>query len=107
MRPSTDPSPAVSAGAVNRPTLGPRTSVVATASDGRGRETQLAGAVHHVLATLTDLRTDTSVSELRDRIVLVQWLRGELAAVETLLTGAYGRRAGATAEASHGPDPAG
>jgi hypothetical protein len=88
---------------VNRPARGPRTSVVATASAGRGRDIELAGAVHQVLATLTDLRSDTSVPELRDRIVLVQWLRGELAAVETLLTGAYGRRAGAVTEY----DPAG
>ena len=60
-----------------------------------------------MLATLTDLRTDTSAPELRDRIALVQWLRGELAAVETLLNGAYGHRAAAAAEASSGIDPAG
>lgn len=56
-----------------------------------------------MLATLTDLRSDASVPELRDRIVLAQWLRGELAAVETLLTGACGRRAGAVPA----PGPAG
>ena len=76
---------------------------MATASGGRGRDTELAGAVYQVLATLTDLRSTTSAPELRDRIMLVQWLRGELAAVETLLTGAYGRRTGPVPD----PDPAG
>jgi hypothetical protein len=76
-------------------------AVVATASDERGG-TELAGAVHQVLATLTELRSDTPSAELRERIALVQWLRRELAAVETLLTGAYGRRA-ATADAVRGP----
>jgi hypothetical protein len=75
-----------------------RMSSVAGASVARGHddEADLAGAVHKILATLTDLRRDTSTTELRDRLALVQWLRVELAAVETRLAASYGQRAGAT-----------
>jgi hypothetical protein len=59
---------------------------------GHGDEADLADAVHHILATLTDIRRDTSAAELRDRVGLVQWLRVELAAVETLLTTSYAKR---------------
>jgi hypothetical protein len=67
---------------------------VASVTRGRGDEPDLAGAVHQILATLTNVRRDTSAAELRDRVALVQWLRIELAAVETLLTASCGRRAG-------------
>jgi hypothetical protein len=81
-----------------------RMSSVAGASVARddGDEADLAGAVHQILATLADVRRDTPATELRDRIALLQWLRVELAAVETLLTDAYGRRAG-TADATPTP----
>lgn len=63
-------------------------SSVTTPSD----DDELAGAVHRVLATLTDLRSASVTSEvLRSRIALVQWLRHELVAVETRLTTAYQR----------------
>jgi hypothetical protein len=93
---------------MNRRAAGPRMSSVAAASVARGHgdETDLAGAVHEILATLTDVRRETSAAELSDRIALVKWLHVELAAVETLLTASYGRRAG-TAEATREPDPAG
>ncbi len=93
---------------MNRQAAGPRMSGVAAASVARGHgdETDLAAALHQILATLTDVRRDTSAAELRDRIALVQWLRVELAAVETLLTASYGHRAG-TGEAAREPDRAG
>jgi hypothetical protein len=77
---------------------------VAAASVGRGRgdDRDFARAVHHVLATLTDVRGDTPAAELIERLTLVRWLRGELGAVETLLAGAHGRRVGA---ADLRPDP--
>jgi hypothetical protein len=67
---------------------------VATASveDRHGDDDELAIALHQVLATLADVRGDSSPAELRDRIMLVRWLRGELTAAETLLRGVYGRR---------------
>ena len=79
---------------------------MATASVGRGHgdDSELARAVHQVLATLTDVRGNTPSAELSDRLTLVRWLRGELAAVETLLTSAYGRRA---ADVAAEPDHAG
>jgi hypothetical protein len=82
---------------MNRRTVPTRIRSVAAASNERGQstETELAGAVHRVLAILTDLRRDMPASELRDRMKLVRWLRGELADVETLLGGAYGRLAAA------------
>jgi hypothetical protein len=61
---------------------------------GRGDDAELAGAVHQILTTLTDVRRSTSAAELRDRIALVRWLRVELAAAETRLTTSYGQRAG-------------
>ena len=65
------------------------TTVEQHASDS---DEKLATAVHQVLAALTDIRPSTlSADVLRDRIELTRWLRGELAAVETLLTGAYDR----------------
>jgi hypothetical protein len=75
----------------------------ASVAHGHGDDPELAGAVHQILATLTDVRRDTSATELRDRIALVQWLRVELAAAETLLTARYGGRA-ATADATREPD---
>ena len=90
---------------VNRPLAGPRRSYVATASveRDRGDDTELARAVHKVLATLTDVRGDTPPTELRDRIVLVRWLRNELAAAEALLTGVYGRREATSSRPFRGP----
>ena len=74
---------------MNRPPARPRTSCVVAVSVERrhGDDAELAIAMHQVLATLTDVRGDRSPVELRDRIMLVQWLRGELAAAETLLRG--------------------
>lgn len=91
---------------MNRRTVPTRTRNVAAASNASGQtaETDLAGAVYKVLAILTDLRRDMPASELRDRMALVQWLRGELAEVETLLGGAYGRMA-VTHEAASEPAP--
>lgn len=64
----------------------------ATGEDRINSEGELAAAVHHVLAALTDVRPSAVTADLlRDRIALTQWLRGELAAVETLLVGAYDR----------------
>jgi hypothetical protein len=81
---------------MNRRVAGSRMSSVAAASvrRGHGDDADLADAVHQILATLTDLRRDTSASELRDRVALVQWLRVELAAVETLLMASYAQRSG-------------
>jgi hypothetical protein len=81
-------------------------AAAASVPDGRGDETDLARAPHQILATLTDLRRDTSATELRDRIALVRCLRVELAAMKTLLTASYGRRA-AAAEATGEPDQSG
>ncbi len=80
--------------------------VAASVGLGPGDDSELARAVHKVLAVLTDVRGDTPAAELDDRLALVRWLRGELAAVETLLTGAYGRRAGA-GDVGREPDHAG
>lgn len=67
--------------------------LVATATD----DDELAAAVHRMLATLTDLRSATASPDvLRSRIALVRWLRQELGAVESLLTGAAERRPGPT-----------
>jgi hypothetical protein len=47
-----------------------------------------------VLATLIKVRRDRSplpIERLLERLQLVQWLRGELAAVESLLTDEYDR----------------
>lgn len=64
-------------------------SSVTTPSD----DDELAGAVHRVLTTLTDLRSAALTPEvLGSRIALVQWLRHELVAVETRLTTAYQRQ---------------
>jgi hypothetical protein len=81
---------------MNRRAAGSRMPIVAAASvtHGQGDEADLAGAVHQILATLTDVRRDTSATELRDRVALVQWLRVELAAVETLLTVSHAQRSG-------------
>jgi hypothetical protein len=90
---------------VNRLAGEARRSGVATASDEQqhGSDTELAGAVHLVLATLTDLRTDMPVTQLQDRIALVQWLQDELVAVETLLVSVQGRRTATTADAGRVP----
>lgn len=68
-------------------------------TDERDSEAELAVAVHRVLALLTDLRTDAHTPELRERINLVQWLRGELGDVEALLVRAEARRDQAPAPA--------
>lgn len=66
---------------------------VATATE----DDELAAAVHRVLASLTDLRSAAATAEvLRSRIALVRWLRHELVAVETLLTGVSEPAAGST-----------
>ena len=78
----------------------------ASAAPGDSDETDLAGAVHQILATLTDVRRDTSAAELRDHIALVHWRRVELAAVETLLTASYRQRVGA-ADGAREPDRGG
>jgi hypothetical protein len=74
-------------------------SGVAAASVARipGDESDLARALHRILAALTDVRGDTSSGELGDRIPVEQWLRVELTAVETLLTATFGRRTAADA----------
>ena len=63
-----------------------------------------------MLATLIKVRRDRSplpVDLLLERLQLVQWLRGELAAVETLLTDEYDRvRRSATAVPGSAPAPA-
>ena len=93
---------------MNRRVAGSRMFSVAAASvrRRRGDEADLASAVHQILATLTDMRRDTSATELRDRVALVQWLRVELAAVETLLTASYAQRSG-IADATSRPDQPG
>ena len=67
---------------------------MATESDQDERESdaELAAAVHRLLLILTDLRSNVHTPELRERIKLVQWLRHELGAVETLLVDAADRR---------------
>ena len=67
---------------MNRQAAGSRMSSVAAASVGRGHgdeTTDLAGAVHEILATLTDVRRETSAAELGDRIALVKWLHPDRA----------------------------
>ena len=56
--------------------------------DERDSDAELAAAVHRVLMLLIDLRSDAHTPALRERIKLVQWLRHELGAVETLLADA-------------------
>lgn len=64
---------------------------VATATE----DDDLAAAVHRMLTSLTDLRSAaTTPAVLTERLALVRWLRQELVAVETLLTG-VSERAGA------------
>lgn len=58
----------------------------------RADDTELAAAVHRVLALLTDLRSGAHTPELEERINLVQWLRRELGDVETLLVRADAAR---------------
>jgi hypothetical protein len=78
-------------------------ALVATVSDegNRGTEAELAGSVHRVLAILTDRRADVLEPELGDRIALVRWLRGELAAVEKLLTDSQQLRTAASTVSVH------
>ena len=58
--------------------------LVATATE----DDDLAAAVHRMLTSLTDLRTAAAKPEvLANRLALVRWLRQELVAVESLLTG--------------------
>jgi hypothetical protein len=55
-------------------------------------DAELVSSLHRVLATLINMRHDRSPlspERLRERLELVQWLRGELAAVETLLGTEY------------------
>jgi hypothetical protein len=84
---------------MNHRTVPRRIPCVATESDksGQSAEPELAGAVHTMLAILTDLRRDMPAAELQDRIALVRWLRGELTDVEALLGRVHGRLAGAVA----------
>ncbi len=65
----------------------------------RDSDTELAAAVHRVLAILTDLRSDAHTPELRERITLVQWLRHELGDLEALLISADTRRDAGAASA--------
>jgi hypothetical protein len=90
---------------MNQRPAGSRMPSVAGASvtRGHGDEADLAGTVNQILATLTDMRRHTSATELRDRVALVQWLRVELAAVETLLTASSAQRSG-IADATPTPD---
>lgn len=63
----------------------------------------LATSLHRVLATLINTREDRNplpAERLRERLELVRWLRGELAAVETLLTTEYDK-------VGRGPAPVG
>ncbi len=51
-------------------------------------DADLTASLHRVLATLINTRPDRNPlppERLRERLELVQWLRGELAAVEALL----------------------
>jgi hypothetical protein len=55
-------------------------------------DAELTESLHRVLATLIKVRRDRSplpADRLLERLHLVQWLRGELAAVEALLTEEY------------------
>jgi hypothetical protein len=60
-------------------------------------EADLAGSLHHVLSTLTQIRSGTTsfgLPQLRERLELVSWLVNELGAARELLLAAY-RDAGA------------
>ena len=62
------------------------------AGDDLDPDPDLAESVHRILATLTRLRHDRMPlpsERLRERLEFVRWLRGELAAAETLLLGKY------------------
>jgi hypothetical protein len=68
---------------------------------------ELAESLHRVLSTLIkvrEARTPLPAERLRERLELVRWLRGELAAVEHLLAGEYDkvRRAGAAVPVAGG-----
>jgi hypothetical protein len=59
------------------------------AGDDINEDSELAASLHRVLATLINTRQDRRPlppERLQERLELVQWLRGELAAIETLLT---------------------
>lgn len=65
----------------------------------------LATSLHRVLATLINTREDRHplpAEQLRERLELVQWLRGELAVVETLLTTEYDKVRGGSAPVAGG-----
>jgi hypothetical protein len=64
----------------------------APAGDDLDADADLAESLHRVLATLTRVRHDRvplPAERLRERLELVQWLRHELSAVESLLLGEY------------------
>jgi hypothetical protein len=57
-------------------------------------DSDLAESLHRVLATLIRVRHDRvplAAERLRERLELVSWLRGELAAAESLLLAEYTR----------------
>ena len=61
-------------------------------SDDLDTDADLAESLYRVLATLTQVRpgrVPLPAERLRERLELVQWLRQELAAVESLLVGEY------------------
>jgi hypothetical protein len=62
------------------------------AGDGLDSDSDLAGSLHRVLATLTMVRRDgvaLPVDLLRERLELVGWLKRELSAAEALLVVEY------------------
>lgn len=64
----------------------------ASGGDEIDSDADLAESLHRVLATLIKVRNGhalLSADVLRERLELVQWLRRELTAVETLLAGQY------------------
>jgi len=66
---------------------------------------ELAASLHRVLATLINTREDRrplSPERLQERLELVHWLRGELSAVETLLTTEYDKVRGGSAPMAGG-----
>jgi len=79
---------------LNLATPGKRTVLVVQPSAGEDLDSDadLAESLHRVLATLTRVRpgrVPLPAERLRERLELVQWLRQELSAVESLLLGEY------------------
>ena len=70
-------------------------------------DADLTASLHRVLATLINTRQDRNPmppERLRERLELVQWLRRELAAVETLLVAEYDKVRRAAAPVAGAPN---